>query len=425
MIVRGLLQGDFGLERRRRLVALPAVVEILAADGLESPRGVRRRASAAPALRGDQPVGEGGAELARDDDALRIVEEFRLLGAHGQRPEQSMNKYLTRPPSAVKREGTGVAVVVTSSLEAKLTAGNRGATEMAMLRRRLGRTGPEVGEIGLGCMGMSDFYGPAERGESLATIEAALDAGATLIDTGDFYGSGHNELLIAEALKAAPREDFVLSVKFGALRDPGGGWGGYDARPKAVKNFLAYTLKRLGMDYIDIYRPARLDPDVPIEDTVGAIGELIEAGYVRHVGLSEVGAETIRRAAAVRAIADLQIEYSLIARAIEGEILPTCRELGIGVTAYAVLGRGLISGHWSKAREERPDTRRAASRFVGAERSTTISSWSKRCARSRRRAGRASRRSPSPGCWRRAPTSFRSSARAGPRNGPSRRPPRR
>jgi pyridoxine 4-dehydrogenase len=236
---------------------------------------------------------------------------------------------------------------------------------MTMARRKLGRSGPEVGQIGLGCMGMSDFYGPAERGESLATIAAALEAGANLIDTGDFYACGHNELLIAEALKGRRREDFVLSVKFGALRDPGGGWGGYDARPKAVKNFLAYSLKRLGVAYVDIYRPARLDPDVPIEDTVGAIGELIDAGYVRHVGLSEVGAKTIRRAAAVRPIADLQIEYSLIARMIEDEILPTCRELGIGVTAYAVLGRGLISGHWSKAREEAPDTRRAASRFAG------------------------------------------------------------
>ncbi len=236
---------------------------------------------------------------------------------------------------------------------------------MAMGRRRLGRSGPEVGEIGLGCMGMSDFYGPAERGESLATIEAALEAGADLIDTGDFYGAGHNELLIAEALKGRRREDFVLSVKFGALRDPSGGFVGYDARPKAIKNFVAYSLKRLGTDYIDIYRPARLDPDVPIEDTIGAIGELIDAGYLRHVGLSEVGAQTIRRAAAIRPIVDLQIEYSLIARMIEGEILATCRELGIGVTAYGVLARGLISGHWSKAREGAPDSRRTASRFTG------------------------------------------------------------
>ncbi len=236
---------------------------------------------------------------------------------------------------------------------------------MTMARRKLGRSGPEVGAIGLGCMGMSNFYGPADRAESLATIAAALESGATLIDTGDFYGSGHNELLIAEALKGRRREDVVLSIKFGAMRDPSGVWVGADARPKAVKNFLAYSLKRLGADYVDIYRPARLDPDVPIEDTVGAIGDLIDAGYVRHVGLSEVGAKTIRRAAAVRPIADLQIEYSLIARMIEGEILTTCRELGVAITAYAVLGRGLISGHWSKAREGTPDWRRSASRFTG------------------------------------------------------------
>ncbi|MGO9744277.1 MAG: aldo/keto reductase [Roseiarcus sp.] len=234
-----------------------------------------------------------------------------------------------------------------------------------MKLRRLGKLGPEVGEIGLGCMGMSDFYGPADRGESLATLEAALASGATLIDTGDFYGSGHNELLIAEALRGRKRDGVVLSVKFGTLRDPGGGWGGNDGRPAAVKNFLAYSLKRLGVDYIDIYRPARLDPNVPIEDTIGAILDMIKAGWVRFVGLSEVGAATIRRAHAVAPIADLQIEYSLIARGIEDEILPTCRELGIGVTAYAVLARGLISGHWTRARENAPDSRKTASRFVG------------------------------------------------------------
>ncbi len=234
-----------------------------------------------------------------------------------------------------------------------------------MKLRRLGKLGPEVGEIGLGCMGMSDFYGPADRGESLATREAARASGATLIDTGDFYGSGHNELLIAEALRGRKRDGVVLSVKFGTLRDPGGGWGGNDGRPAAVKNFLAYSLKRLGVDYIDIYRPARLDPNVPIEDTIGAILDMIKAGWVRFVGLSEVGAATIRRAHAVAPIADLQIEYSLIARGIEDEILPTCRELGIGVTAYAVLARGLISGHWTRARENAPDSRKTASRFVG------------------------------------------------------------
>jgi len=194
------------------------------------------------------------------------------------------------------------------------------------------------------------MYGPADRAESLATLHAALDAGITLLDTGDFYGMGHNELLIREGLASRNRDELLLSVKFGALRDPAQGWGGYDARPAAVKNFLAYSLQRLGVDHIDIYRPARLDPHVPIEETVGAIGDLIKAGYVRYVGLSEVGAATLRRAQAVHPICDLQIEYSLALRGIEADILPTCRELGIGVTAYGVLSRGLISGHWSRER---------------------------------------------------------------------------
>lgn len=234
-----------------------------------------------------------------------------------------------------------------------------------MQRRKLGASGPEVGAIGLGCMGMSDFYGPADRAESKATIHAALDTGATLIDTGDFYGAGHNELLISEALKGRRREDYVLSVKFGALRDAEGAFVGMDCRPAAVRNFIAYSLKRLGVDFIDIYRPARLDPAVPIEETVGAIAEMVKAGYVRAIGLSEINASTIRRAAAVHPIADLQIEYSLIVRMIESEILPACRELGVGVTAYGVLARGLISGHWTKARESEPDSRRLSSRFSG------------------------------------------------------------
>ena len=233
-----------------------------------------------------------------------------------------------------------------------------------MITRSLGKNGPTVGAIGLGCMGMSDFYGPADRSESIATIHAAMDAGITLIDTGDYYGMGHNELLIAEALKGKDRDRVVISVKYGALRCPDGSWLGLDTRPAATKTFLAYTLQRLGTDHIDIYRPGRLDPKVPIEETVGAIADLIKSGYVRHVGLSEVGAETLRRANAVHPVADLQIEYSLISRGIEDEILPTCRQLGIGITAYGVLSRGLISGHWSKERAASPgDFRVHAPRF--------------------------------------------------------------
>jgi aryl-alcohol dehydrogenase-like predicted oxidoreductase len=243
----------------------------------------------------------------------------------------------------------------------------------ALHTRRLGTTGPEVSALGLGCMGMSGMYGPADRAESIATIHAALDAGIDLLDTGDFYGMGHNELLIAEAVRDRPREDYRLSVKFGAQRGPANAWLGYDASPPAVKTALAYSLTRLGVDHIDIYRPARLDSEVPIEETVGAIGELVQAGYVRHVGLSEVGVETIRRAAATHPISDLQIEYSLISRGIEAEILPTCRELGIGVTAYGVLSRGLISGHFSAERElAANDFRARAPRFAPENRARNL-----------------------------------------------------
>ncbi|MGQ9369245.1 aldo/keto reductase [Azospirillum sp. ST 5-10] len=234
-----------------------------------------------------------------------------------------------------------------------------------MDHRTLGRTGPAVSVLGLGCMGMSGMYGPADRAESIATIHAALEAGVTLLDTGDFYGMGHNEMLIGEALRGRDRDRALVSVKFGALRDPAGGWSGYDGRPVAVKNFVTYSLQRLGLDHIDIYRPARLDPAVPIEDTVGAIADLVQAGFVRHIGLSEVGPETIRRAHAVHPIVDLQIEYSLISRGIEDAILPTCRALGIGVTAYGVLSRGLISGHWSKGKAGAGDFRAAGPRFLG------------------------------------------------------------
>jgi aryl-alcohol dehydrogenase-like predicted oxidoreductase len=215
-------------------------------------------------------------------------------------------------------------------------------------------------------MGMSDLYGPADEAESIATIHAALDAGMSLLDTGDYYAMGENEMLIRRVLEDRDRDAAVISVKFGVLRDPDGGWNGVDGRPEAVKNFLAYTLRRLGTDHVDIYRLGRYNPQVPIEETVGAIAEMVEAGYVRHVGLSEVGAETIRRAQETHPISDLQIEYSLISRRIEAEILPTCEELGIGVTAYGVLSRGLLSGHWRPDRATGPDDFRShAPRFSG------------------------------------------------------------
>jgi aryl-alcohol dehydrogenase-like predicted oxidoreductase len=234
-----------------------------------------------------------------------------------------------------------------------------------MDKRKLGKTGPTVSAIGLGCMGMSDVYGPADRGESIATIHAALDAGITLLDTGDFYGMGHNEMLIREALSGRSRDKVQISLKFGALRDPERKFLDYDSRPAAAWNFVSYSLQRLGVDAIDIYRPARLDPGVPIEETVGALGEMVKKGYIKHIGLSEVGSETIRRAHATHPISDLQIEYSLISRGIESDILKTCRELDIGITAYGVLARGLISGHWSKDRSAAQDFRRMSPRFQG------------------------------------------------------------
>ena len=235
-----------------------------------------------------------------------------------------------------------------------------------MEQRQLGKSGPLTSVVGLGCMGMSDFYGPADRSESISTIHAALDAGITLLDTGDFYGMGHNEMLIREALSSRNRDNVQISVKFGALREVERNWNGYDSRPAAVKNFLAYSLQRLGVEAIDIYRPARLDPNVPIEDTIGALSEMVKKGYIKHIGLSEVGSETIRRAHAAHPSVDLQIEYSLVSRGIESDILKTCRELGIGITAYGVLSRGLISGHWSKDRPAAAqDFRRNSPRFQG------------------------------------------------------------
>ena len=216
------------------------------------------------------------------------------------------------------------------------------ATSAAVERKKLGKSGPEVFPIALGCMGMTGVYGRTDEPECLATIHAAIDAGVNLIDTGDFYDMGKNEMLVGSALRFV-REKVLISVKFGAQRAPDGTWLGYDARPNAVKTALAYSLNRLGVDYIDIYRPARLDPNVPIEETIGAIADMIRAGYVRYVALSEVGAETIRRAARTHPISDLQIEYSLISRKPEEKIFPLLDELGIGVTAYGVLSRGLLS----------------------------------------------------------------------------------
>jgi len=232
--------------------------------------------------------------------------------------------------------------------------------------RRLGRDGPSVSAIGLGCMGMSGTYGPVDDAESVATIRAALDAGVTLLDTGDFYGMGHNELLIRDALSARERGEALLSVKFGALRGPDNRFAGNDTRAVAVHNFLAYSLRRLGTDHIDIYRPARLDPNVPIEETVGAIAEMVAAGYVRQIGLSEVGAETLRRAQAVHPICDVQLEYSLLARGVEASVLPAARELGIAVTAYGVLTRGLLSGTWTPERRlAASDIRAHSPRYTG------------------------------------------------------------
>ena len=233
-----------------------------------------------------------------------------------------------------------------------------------MERTTLGRGGPVVSRAGLGLMGMSGIYGQADDQESIATIRAAIDAGITLLDTGDFYGMGHNELLLRDALRRGiPRDSVFIQVKFGGQRDPSGAFVGHDASPAMVKSSLSYTLTRLGTDYVDLYQPARLDPRVPIEETVGAIAEMIEAGYVRHLGLSEMGAETIRRAHAVHRVTALQIEYSLVSRGIEEKILPVVRELGIGVTAYGILSRGLLSS--GTARLAAGDPRSRFPRFQG------------------------------------------------------------
>ena len=238
---------------------------------------------------------------------------------------------------------------------------------MALAQRQLGSTGPRVFPLGLGCMGMgkSSMYGDREVAEGVRTIHAAVAGGVTLLDTGDFYGMGQNELLVRRAIEElgpGGREKVVLSVKFGALRAPNGAWVGYDTRPAAVKHALAQTLSKLGVDHIDIYRPARLDPAVPIEETVGAIAEMVQQGYVRHIGLSEMSAETAKKAQAVAPICDMQIEYGLATRGIEAKVLPGLRELGVGVTAYGVLSRGLLTGAVPQAMG---DMRAVLPRFSG------------------------------------------------------------
>ncbi|MFO0675576.1 MAG: aldo/keto reductase [Polyangiaceae bacterium] len=229
---------------------------------------------------------------------------------------------------------------------------------------KLGSTGPAVFPIGLGCMGMSGMYGASSDDEGVATIQEAIERGVTLIDTGDFYGMGHNEMLVGRAIRGR-RDKVTLSVKFGAMRDPAGAFVGFDGRPAAVQNSLAYTLKRLGVDHVDVYRPARLDPQVPIEDTVGAIADLVKKGWVRHVGLSEVGVDTIRKAHAVSPVADLQIEYSIVTRGAEEKIFPVLHELGISATLYGVLSRGLLGG---KSATGKGDFRAFLPRFSEANR---------------------------------------------------------
>lgn len=278
---------------------------------------------------------------------VRACDDTATTGVHGLRRgvdcRIATNEVTVGGPQSV------VPPVATFALFALAAIGGvqAGSMTTALEPRTLGRTGPTVTSPGLGCMGLSGAYGRTDDDESVRVIHAYLDAGGDFLDTGDFYGAGHNEQLIARALRERSRDEVVLSVKFGPQLTPGGGMAGIDTRPTALRNALTYSLQRLRTDHVDIYRPARLDRNVPIEDTIGAIAQLVDKGYVRHIGLSEVGVETIRRAATVAPIADLQIEYSLLSRGIEDGILATCRELGIGITAYGVLSRGLIGGSGS------------------------------------------------------------------------------
>ena len=210
-----------------------------------------------------------------------------------------------------------------------------------MKMTRLGRNGPEVSALGLGCAGMS--LPPRDDDQALATLAAALDGGITFLNTADFYGMGHKEMLIGQAIKGR-REQAFISVKCGLMLSPTGAFLGLDGRPEAVKNFASYSLQRLGVDHIDLYQAGRPDPAVPYEETIGAIADLIAEGKVRYLGVSEVGAGNLRLAHSVHPVTALEIEYSLVCRFIEAEILPTARELGIGIVSYRVLADGLLSG---------------------------------------------------------------------------------
>ncbi len=232
-----------------------------------------------------------------------------------------------------------------------------------MEKKKLGASGPLLNPLGLGCMSLSGLYGSVSDETGIKVIHSALDKGLDIFNTGDFYGTGHNELLLGRAIKDR-RDKAFISVKFGALRSPDGGWVGFDARPAATKNFLTYSLTRLGVDYVDLYQPARIDPAVPIEETIGAISELVKGGYVRHIGLSEVSPATLRRAHSVHPISAVEIEYSLFDREIETELIPTVRELGVAIMSYGVLSRGMIQSQ-GKVQVKEKDYRAHLPRFSG------------------------------------------------------------